>query len=462
MRLLYKYLIIAGLFLQSCAIANALTFRWELPPSDYSGLERIGPDLFLAHKNGKTGLIDSRGNQIAPFENDALGQFYGGYALLTRQDGRGERISGFVSENGKYLPVSGNYYTLNGQKFVSDGVISVADASGKPGYIDVNGNEIVGFNGKFDRVKPFTEGYAVVSKNKKFYLIDKSGTPVRFMFDGVGEVFGITNPFNGIVWLWDTDGRFYNYDINKGGTCKRAKLRGDNKSIDYLYRFSQISGQGKNVPFKKMSYQGVAGPQPVISGNLYGYAEDGVTVIPPQFGKAQPFMDGLAVASTGGRFGILRILSDTGVNVSSGASSTLNFHDGESVKCPIYVSIPSSFRNSEVRIEVKDECGNLIPVILSGSTSHFNYRPTTTGKINFNTIVTVDGLTMPSSDLDYSFRRKVRCRICGRDTDVCPGHVAAPKNDGQKHKTTPNQNKGVKICPTCGKKISECAYQGVH
>ena len=39
-----------------------------------------------------------------------------------------------------YTSFSGKYYTLAGQAFYSDGMLSVSDSNGKPGYLDENGN----------------------------------------------------------------------------------------------------------------------------------------------------------------------------------------------------------------------------------------------------------------------------------------------------------------------------------
>ena len=58
-----------------------------------------------------------------------------------------------------YYGYATKYYTLNGQKFFSDGLISVADENGKLGYIDEKGNQIVGFDGKYRHQRRYRRGH---------------------------------------------------------------------------------------------------------------------------------------------------------------------------------------------------------------------------------------------------------------------------------------------------------------
>ena len=151
------------------------TAIWQIKPTDYDKIERLGRTLYIVQKNNKIGIVNEQGTILAPPENDNLGMFYEHKALITLQDSKGERIIGVLSDDETFHKFSNKFYTLNGQKFYSDGVLSVSDENGKVGYIDDKGNQILGFDGKYTKIKPFCEGYASVFKNKKYYLITLDG-----------------------------------------------------------------------------------------------------------------------------------------------------------------------------------------------------------------------------------------------------------------------------------------------
>ena len=144
-------------FCVSLQFAKAQTAVWQLHPTDYSDITIINNNLYKVVRNGKIGLIHSDGTIVASVENDNLSEFYEGKAIVTVNDGHGERIDGCLTEDGKYYHFNNKYYTLNGQKFFSDGVISVANEQGKLGYIDIMGTEVCGFDSKYDKIKPFSE-----------------------------------------------------------------------------------------------------------------------------------------------------------------------------------------------------------------------------------------------------------------------------------------------------------------
>lgn len=211
------------------------TIVWQMRPSNYSEIIHLVNDLYIAKQNDKVGLIRSDGSIVAPIENDDISEFYENKSLVTYTDGQRECVRGVLLEDGKYNVFSTKYYTLSGQKFYSDGLLSVADVEGRLGYVDVYGNKVLGFDGKYDKIKPFTEGYAAVFKNKRYSLIDKAGSPVSFTFKGVAELYGGINVLNGKAYVWDTNGKLYAFDTSRKGVCESVKWP-SSKTLDYLYR----------------------------------------------------------------------------------------------------------------------------------------------------------------------------------------------------------------------------------
>ena len=443
-----KYLFLLALCL-STLLTQAQTAVWQLRPTDYNDITIINNNLYKVVKNGKIGLIHSDGTIVASIENDNISDFYEGVAIVTVTDGHGERISGCLTEDGKYNHFSKKYYTLNGQKFFSDGVISVSNEQGKLGYIDIFGTEVCGFDGKYDRIKPFSEGYAAVFKNKKYNLIDKEGNPVRFMFKSVGEVFGGTNVYNSLAYIWDGEGRFYTYDTTKDAPCKSTKAPQNTKSLDYLYRFSCISGVNKEVPFVKNKYSGVKGILPSERGGLYGYNIDGYEILPFQFHSASQFEDGNAIVSQNGRLGIIRYV-DSGRFSASEISKTILFYEGKTSTCQFTIEIPEAWKNADLQILLKDQQGLPIETTHSNNSYSFTQKLPSSCKKEYKFTVIGEGLRLFEGVLSYSFEMKEVCGICGKDKDKCTGHNVEPKKPTEK------------ICQTCKKKISECKYQGVH
>lgn len=442
-----KLLLIAFCFSFHFAIAQ--TAVWQLHPTDYSDISIISNNLYKVIRNGKIGLIHSDGTIVASIENDNLSDFYEGKAIITVNDGHGERIDGSLTEDGKYNHFNRKYYTLSGQKFFSDGLISVANEQGKLGYIDFLGTEVCGFDGKYDKIKPFSEGYAAVFKNKKYYLIDKEGTPVHFTFNSVGVVSGGTNVYNGIAYIWDTEGRFYKYDINKDAPCESTKAPQNTKALDYLYRFSCISGAKKEVPFVKRKYSGAKGLLPSKSGELYGYDYDGNVILPFQFNSAGQFENGNAIVSQNGRFGIIRYIDGSRFSVSE-ISNTIVFYAGKTTTCQFKIEIPDAWNNTDLQIYVKNPQGMSVETTHVNNNYSFTQKFLSSCKQEYQVTISGDGLKLFEGILSYSFIKKDVCAICGKDKDKCTGHKVESIKPTEK------------TCPTCGKKISECEYQGVH
>ena len=443
-----SYAIIGLLFFFLCL--RAQTVVWNMLPSDYSSIERIYNNLYKVTRNGKIGLINADGTIVADVVNDNLSDFYENRAILTTNDGIGERVVGCLTDDGHYYAFSENYYTLNGQKFYSDGVLSVSNANKQLGYIDEFGAAVVGFDGRYDKIKPFVEGYAAVFKNKKYYLIDKDGIAARFKFDGVGEVYGGTNAYNGKVYIWDTRGTAYTYDIaHPNNVCRKASL--PDVSFDYLYRFISVSNKTKEVPFVKEINKGVAGLSPVVERGLYGFVSNGKIILPYQLTSATQFEDNYSVAGIDGCLGILRYVSGESFSVQFPVTE-YDFIYGGNVNCSFTLVTPSVWRDRELRVVVKDE--NELSVETSNvvNTYKFKVTPLETCVKEYRVIVYADRLKLYSGSVSCKFVRL--CNICKKQWSVCYGKHDT--KDNVKNKST------VEMCPVCKKPVNQCDKRGIH
>ena len=249
---------------------TAQTIVWQLKPTDYSGIERFGPDLYQVKKDGKIGLIRSDGSVVIPIGYTEMTGFYEHKALVLNDESDSDgnpRILGYLTDEGRYVQFSSSYFSLKGLAFYSDGMLPVNDAKGRRGYLDERGSSVLGFDGKWSSIMPFTEGHAVVFTGKKgdlkYHLIDKDGNYARFLLGNGIELYGGKNVYNGKAMVWDTNGKFYNYDVLTG-KCSSSKQPA-NKQNDYLYCFIDITGRGKTAPYNTFPV-GHKGLEPVAGG----------------------------------------------------------------------------------------------------------------------------------------------------------------------------------------------------
>ena len=438
--------ILTVLFFGFSSALFAQTVIWQMPLSDYSEIVCINQNLYKVTQNGKIGLINTNGNIVAPTMIDNISGFYEHKALATYSDGNGERVAGCLTDDGNYYAFARKYYTLSGQKFFSDGLLSVSNEQGKLGYVDHTGNAVLGFDGKYDKIKPFVEGFAAVFKNKKYYLIDKDGTSVKFTFKRIGEVNGGTNVYNGRVYVWEDENHFYTYDVNKGGACEPTKKPSSN-SLDYLYRFSSISGQSKEIPFKglNMKTTGKKGLSPISEGGQYGYKSGETVVLPCQLSAATSFEDGLAIVSLNGQKGILQYIDGANFQIAAPTSS-FNFYAGDEKTCQFNVSVPSIWREKSMEVITKDSKGTTISTVNTGDSYTFKVRPSSTGKQDYSVTIYAERLKLFEGNLTYLFTKK--------EVQQTPKEIIVVKKDDKGEKEP--------ICPTCHKQIRECEYGGVH
>lgn len=450
-----KKLYISTLFACLAVCGNSQTVVWQMHPTDYTGIDRISNTLFKVVRNGKIGLINADGTMVAPVVNDNISDCYAHKAIMTSNDGHGERITGCLTDEGMYYGYETKYYTLNGQKFFSDGVISVADENGKLGYIDEKGNRIVGFDGKYSRIKPFTEGHAAVMKNKKYVLINKDGEEMRFVYSkGVGAaIAGCTNVFNGKAYVYDeyggSDRSYFIYDaVRKSDLEKTGRIK--NTAMDYLYCYQSVSGRSKEIPFEKMKpYSGRKGLTATQSNGMYGYISGGSVIVPCQFSSASQFEDGLSVVTVNGQMGILKFVDGASFDVTV-PTIKHDFYIGNSVSCSFNLSVPSIWQGKNIEVILKDMNGSAISTTNSSGTYTFSVRPLASGQLEYAVAISGEGIRLYECKISYMFNKKERCATCGKDKSQCEYHG--------NHPTT----KKEALCPTCGKKISECKYQGVH
>lgn len=148
----------------------------ELKMDFYSGLEkcRLSDDYCAFYKGKKMGIVDFRGEMIAPAEFESIRVEESVFQISRKNKATKEIESGYINLQGNLLfdPSEYSPSCLN----MSDGriVVSSIDAGGKEGAFDLEGNLVIA--PKFIGLGGFCHNLSVASEEKgKFGLLDRDG-----------------------------------------------------------------------------------------------------------------------------------------------------------------------------------------------------------------------------------------------------------------------------------------------
>lgn len=418
MRKIIFFLFVA---LSVASYVEAQTAVWQISPSQgFTQLKRVAVDVYQATKAGETLLIHADGTPVVPMPYDELTGFREHKALVLKKEKERMRILGILSDRGQFTPLTQKYYTLLGQAFYSDGMLSVANGAGKAGYIDEEGQPVLGFDGKFDVIKPFTEGYAAVFRNKRYALIDKSGHRAQIII-GVGEVWSGTNVYKGKAYVKDADGKFYTYDVKTRKCVSVGKP--SSFQLDYLSCFSCITKRGKTPHFNDWAdtEPRQIGLSPFIQDGLYGYRENGIVILPCQFSAATPFEDGYAAVVLKGKAGLLKYGSEPGNFTLSVPQNHLVYAPGRSVTCAFSLERPGVWQSEHVRIAVISRTnGEQMALQESGEQYSFSIVPSSAEQV-YDVMAFAEGLKLWAGELSYFFKKqevRLRCSLTVHGTQA--------------------------------------------
>lgn len=149
----------------------------------------ISDGIMRIEHNGRYGYIHLEEDVIIEPQYKAAGLFTNGLAWVEIDDEDWYYIDSFGN---KKIQLSNS---MSGNSF-SEGLASVRDLySLKGGYIDLNGNLVIGL--RFGICDFFSEGYAAVSQNGKYGYINKNGEFV------IEPKFDAAHPFiRGVAMVW--------------------------------------------------------------------------------------------------------------------------------------------------------------------------------------------------------------------------------------------------------------------
>lgn len=395
-----RILIIAILLLAIYKSTSGQTVIWEVSLQSCTSLKEIAPNLYEIVKDGKAGVIDCKGEIIVPIENSEITGFHDGVALLLS----GNKINGLLSSDGRYSKFEEDYYTLEGQEFFSDGYVTAMNKKKARGFIDFDGNPM-GFDKKYTKIKPFTEGYAAVFLGNQYSLINKNLTPVKITI-GVGTITRGTNMYNGTAIVWDSKGRAY--EVTSSSTTENTKfedkdfkIKGD--SYDYLHRLICITNQSTSVRWNKIEKSDIMMSPHKNDAGKYGYEN----IIPCQFDEAEPFHNNLAIVKKDSQWGVLRFIPEDAPFELQQHKERYLYKEGEETNCTLrFISIPRKWQNQKLSYLIRDLQTNIDVADGTIINGEFNFKvPPKEEKNTYAVLVHSNNLQLLAYDISLDFKK---------------------------------------------------------
>lgn len=334
--------------------ALAQNVSWVVKPGTYDRIIPCGTYLYEVFKDGRMGIINDTGREIVPVECKEITGFYEGYALALADEGGKRRIMGILSAEGDYAKVSdGRYYTIQGQEFFSEGLLTVTDRNGSMGYMNVRGEVVHTFNND-SRITPFSEGYAAVWIDGDYYLLDKRFNPIDIVLNTNNELEGGTNVYKGEAVLW-AGGKAYKYNVSTGD-LKKYKCK--DGPLDYLWCYQELTGRSAEPPLDVISFPSSLTKR-VEKNGRYGYERNGETMLSCQLEEAGEVYGDVAVVRFKGKVGMLKINSSSEKFSVVTYTPKFEYYKGE-IKELVHtfrLSLPLEWSNSPLAVSVTNADG---------------------------------------------------------------------------------------------------------
>ena len=354
-----RRIILTGFFLAVCAaFAGAQTVRWTIKPI-YSSIEPMDENIMKVKVGGKTGAITRDGRVLIEPIVDSLTSFVEGKALALNKF-QGEYFLMGILGNDQSVKRPADTYYVREYPFFSEGLLPVYDSKGFYGYIDENGQPVVPF--KFMNVRPFSQGYAAVSKGRP--------EVVGRVTDGI-KLFGMNNVFyidrdgnelklDKMIGTIDMGSSFHDgkalVQQRKGGAYCVIGLDGNvlemnvrpTLKFDWKFRLTD-----EEFP-QFVSHDVEDGPVIFYEGGQIGYRTGNNIFLPAQFVYARTFSRGYALASTVyGFYGLLKIVPDGKITCVQEKGPVQAGTGMESVT--FQITLPEVFRNEDWKVRCQAE-----------------------------------------------------------------------------------------------------------
>lgn len=365
-----KYLFLVATAVITPLFTLAQTAEWLVAPQ-YSEMAYFANHMYKVKQNGKVGVVSADGEVLVKPEYDAINLFYEGRTMFVNRTSGGWQLMGVLTDDGTVSYPRDTYYLLPDYMFYSEGFLPVRNASGQYGYLDTNCDEAFPFVD--DEVKPFSEGLAVVGSGDSFRWVTTSGERVDMRLKD-GYAYDGTNYYNGEVIVSDEVEHLY--QVGGDGKLRKVKFNISGDDLDYLYRYGSTSGS--EIPYTKYTPTYSYAWTPEQRDGLWSYmSSQGKLLAPFQYDKVEPFIDGVAIAKTEGKYGLLHVVPDNSTFSTSTKQNKHIFSAGGVCSCEFSLSVPEKWKGQPISVLLKDpDTGSQLEIEKTGRNKYsFDYKP---------------------------------------------------------------------------------------
>lgn len=374
---------------------------WGIKPA-YDNMVQCADNLFIVTNANKVGVIEGSGKVIVPIEADQITGFYQGYALAIQHKGGKNLVMGLVSADGQYTKMGTECYAIPSVDFCSEGFLAVEFPDGKRGYMHTDGSVAHAFDKKITNLLPFSEGFAVVGSGTNSQLVDKNFTPVQITIGG-GYIYGIFSVYRGVALVYDDDTHFYEFDTRTGRAKSTGGIKAERLQFDYLG--AAQTGRPQTVVYDPIRTKDASSVIKAQKQNgKYGYEKSGNSFIPYQFDEAGAFYGNHAIVKQNGKYGLLALHDGNGAFAATPANNGKINTKGQKLSHKFSLNKPSEL-GGDIQVNVISN-GNTIPAKEVGGQYEFTADATSSGKQNFNVVVSDNGLKLWQGTLAYQYGEK--------------------------------------------------------
>lgn len=406
--------------------ADAKIAMWSIAPK-YQKLTRYYGDLYAFQENGKWGLIKPNDQIILPAKYDYITPFVNGYSLAGSNDNSNYLLEAIVDENGQVTNLSEKYYLPKNYQYFSDGKLVVVNKSGKYGYLNPSGVQVI--KCQFDNALPFKEGWGPV----------KQGNYMKFINENYDR-----NASRGILIV----------DFHYGEMTTVGCFSNGRAPIAYNKDFALIGTNGQKIrklnetEFKQIYKSNNSAPNSLSTGfstgNEYvefqengriGLKSSNEIIVTPQFDFfGDKFTDGYIPATIQGKQGLLKIIDGNismQTKVGGKESSTLDVdRKGNIPSITIEYSFPQSLNDLSILIdEGNGQFVNRTSSLMhSGSTSSITFSPIVAKDAelcDIRIVIENGGLVVASDNKQFNVNYPIKLRV----SSPGPSTVRANESD---------------------------------
>ena len=243
----------------------------------YSEIGSYADGLFLAKSGEKYGYINKNGKEVIPFQYADAKPFSEGTALVYKDE---QSSPEFMDTDG-HLVLKSPYPYVRSAGF-SSGLVGVADATERFGYMDKAGSLVIDL--QFQEVSEFTGDLAAVKKDDLWGIIDKTGAFVLAPAIDCHKAWMLSDSV--MMAEYNPDG------VGLTHTYKLLNTHGEPISEEPYDRISVYTEDHYAIAKSKNDWVYID----LKAGNIINDAS---------YDSATPFDGGYAAVSTNGKYGII-------------------------------------------------------------------------------------------------------------------------------------------------------------